>query len=108
MADTRRRQEMQLVVEQRLTTLRSMSLDSIRGLPVDQEFPESSRDLEIDGLPAKIHVYHEREGEVHRIVVQGIRPSATGISALVIAKGFVFDNSESIRDLRDDELYDYT
>ena len=108
MADTRRRQQMQEMIEQRLAAVRAMVERSLQLLPVAPEFPVSTEDVEVDGLPAKIHVYHSSDGGFHQIVVQGYRPSATGITALVMAEGFQWDSAGVIREMRPDELYDYT
>ena len=98
-----RREEMVSLIEQRLALLISLDPAAIRSIS------DSSDDVVFDGLPAKLHVYHERiEGNHHRVIVQAFRPSASGISALVIPHGFLLGGGDHIRDLRDNETYDYT
>ena len=97
-----RRREMEHLIERRLSILRTMDWQSLVSLA------NSADDIEIGGLPAKLHVYGERDDKNQmRIIVQAVRPSATGISALVIARGFLANSDGYIRDLREDEMYEY-
>jgi hypothetical protein len=103
LADQRRHVEMKNLIDQRITILRMMDRDALLSLS------DSSDDIEIDGLPGKLNVFRESDEQSQtRIIVQGIRPSATGISALVIARGFLANSGGYARELRDDELYEYT
>ena len=99
---------MQQLIDRRLASVRAIVESSLQSLPLAPEFPVSTEDVEVDGLPAKLHVYHSDDGGVHKIIVQGYRPSASGISALVMAEGFLLTGAGIIRELRPDELYDYT
>ena len=101
-ADTKSQEMMQLI-DRRIAVLRVMDRAALLLLT------DSSDDIEIDGLPAKLNVFRDTsEDGQSRIVVQGYRPSATGISALVIARGFLANSGGYVRELRDDELYEYT
>ena len=104
---TQRREEMNGLIEQRLDALRSMSPQELQALRVHPEFPASTEDVMIDGRLAKLLIYHQRSGNQHRVIVQGVRLGTTGMSALVVAKGFLFGEPGFVRDLRDDELYAY-
>jgi len=98
-----KRVEMNQFIDRRIEVLRVMDRPALSSLV------NSSDDVEINGLPAKLNVFREPADEDQmRIIVQGYRPSATGISALVIARGFLADSGGYVRELRDDELYEYT
>ena len=94
---------MEHLVEDKIGSLRSMNLAAIRSLS------DSSEEVQVDGRPASLHVYHEHDLDGgHRIIVQGIRQSLTRITALVIPRGFLLNGADKIRPLRDHELFAYT
>jgi hypothetical protein len=98
-----RRRELEQLIERRLAILRVTDAIALAVLV------GSSDDIEIVGLPGKLNVYRESSGDAQtRIIVQGVRPSPSGISALVIARGFLANQAGYVRDLREDELYEYS
>ena len=65
--------------------------------------------IEINDRPARINLFNEADDSgARRIIVQGIQESPTGISAHVVPRGFELLKDDSMRVLRDDELYEFT
>ena len=92
------------LVESRVAELQRVPADALRSLPAYVETK-----IEINDRPARINVYNEfGETGSRQIIVQGIQESPMGFSAHVVPRGFELLDDDSIRALRDDELYEYT
>ncbi len=94
----------EILVDDRLGELRDRSAAELRLLP-----PSSTDVVHLDGKDIKLTVYHDNlENDFHRIVVQGVRERWGGITAKVVAQGFVITTDGVKRTLEAAELYDFT
>lgn len=90
------------IVESKLDTLRALSNAELSDLP------GTSDDMFLDGRAGKLHVYRDYLAGSHRIIVQAYLKSLSGFGAIVIPSGFLIDGNGARRDLREDEMYDFT
>lgn len=80
-----------------------MPAKELRSLPA---FAETK--IEINDRPARINLFNEVDDSgSRRIIVQGIQESPTGFSAHVVPRGFELLDDDSIRVLREDEMYEF-
>lgn len=91
-------------VDRKLVELKGKPLDFLRGLEPCQVEP-----IPISGRrSAKLAVWKDEISPgTTRVVVQGYRPYFLGVGKMM-AKGFAVDSSGTVRDLAQDELYEFT
>jgi hypothetical protein len=91
------------LVAERLNGLRAKSVaDLVRLADCSEEA------IGIDASEIKLSTFHQIVDGKHRVVVQGAAERWGGITAKVVAKGFEITTAQSSRDLRPDELYDFS
>lgn len=96
-------ESMETLVNGRMAELQKKSTAEIQQLPY-----VSTEDIQLDGRKITLSVYHDQVDGMHRVVVQSFRERWCGITAKVIAKGFLIADDGTRRALTPAELYDFT
>ena len=92
------------LIEQRLSGLRSKSVADLLTLPECKE-----DGVKVDGKDVKLFTIHQiLEDGKHRVVLQAIRERWGGMTAKVVAQGFEIGSDKQLRTFTPEELYDFT
>lgn len=94
---------MKALLDSRLDELRKKSFAELADLPASQSEPAM-----LGTKRVTVTVWTDRTGSHElRVVVQAYRHWALGLGRMA-AQGFSIDSAGAIRDLRPDELYEFT